>query len=250
MGQPYIKEYTVGFQQTDCFGHLFPSALQSFMIDTGTYHSESLGLSREHLPDGAVWVITDCHVFLDRPIPYRSALRVTTWYRGSSGPRLFRDFRLEADGKPVGGASTSWILFARDTGRILRPRDICSDDLIYRPEEPNLPAPEKFLEPDGLTVAGIHTVGYTDLDVNSHMNNVRYLDLCCDALELSPDSPVFFSKFSIQYIKETLPLETLTLFKAAQPDGRMYVSGKDDGGHQKFRALISLSAPIRHSGII
>jgi len=240
LNRKMTKSYPVGIQNADCYGFLPPSALQTFAMDAATLHSEHMGVARDDLPGDAVWVVTKCRTVLTRPIRCTAALQVSTWYRGSRGAQLIRDFDFYADGERVGQAVTLWIMYDRASGRILRPGEFNQDDRIFVPEEPRPDFVEKLTPPGALTAAGTHTVGYADLDINGHMNNARYIDLCCNALALRPESPVFFHDFAIVYSKESLPGETLTLMKAPAPENGVFVTGLDGEGKPKFSAAIKV----------
>ena len=46
---------------------------------------------------------------------------------------------------------------------------------------------------------------YTDLDANTHVNNARYMDWCCNALGIEEMQHSVISHFVIDYAKEITP---------------------------------------------
>lgn len=74
------------------------------------------------------------------------------------------------------------------------------------------------------TAEGEHTVSYSDLDLNGHTNNSRYVVWAMDCLPKEvTDSPV--KDIYINFVKETLPGDMVQL--CAQNDGSTwYVEGK------------------------
>jgi acyl-ACP thioesterase len=56
------------------------------------------------------------------------------------------------------------------------------------------------------------TVRYTDLDVNGHMNNCRYLDWVADALPGTFHEAHRVSEFTVNYLSEAREGEVLQLF--------------------------------------
>ena len=79
---------------------------------------------------------------------------------------------------------------------------------------------------------------YSDTDVNGHVNNTRYADFACDAVEmedLAPDR--FLAEMQIGYLAECLPGETLLLQVGEQGD-RRYVRGVDKEEKPRFEAAL------------
>ena len=79
---------------------------------------------------------------------------------------------------------------------------------------------------------------YSDTDLNGHVNNTRYADFACDALEmerLGPDR--FLSSMQIGYLAECRPGEELLLWTKEQ-DGTHFVQGMDEGGKSRFEAAL------------
>ena len=70
------------------------------------------------------------------------------------------------------------------------------------------------------------------------MNNTRYADFACDALEmerLGPDR--FLSSMQIGYLAECRPGEELLLWTKEQ-DSAHFVQGMDEGGKSRFEAAL------------
>ena len=70
-----------------------------------------------------------------------------------------------------------------------------------------------------------HKVAYSDVDMNGHTNNARYLVWAMDVLDydFAVNNPV--KDVKINFNNETRPGETVELFKA-ESEGKIYVEGK------------------------
>ena len=96
----------------------------------------------------------------------------------------------------------------------------------------------KLRLPQDLELAGRRKLRYSDTDLNGHVNNTRYADFACDALEmerLGPDR--FLSSMQIGYLAECRPGEELLLWTKEQ-DGTHFVQGMDEGGKSRFEAAL------------
>ena len=79
---------------------------------------------------------------------------------------------------------------------------------------------------------------YSDTDVNGHVNNTRYADFACDAVELDrlPEDQ-FLTEMQIGYLAECRPGEVLDL-EAGSIDSGCYVRGLDRNGKTRFETAM------------
>ena len=96
----------------------------------------------------------------------------------------------------------------------------------------------KLRLPQDLELAGRRKLRYSDTDLNGHVNNTRYADFACDALEMEHLGPGrFLSSMQIGYLAECRPGEELLLWTKEQ-DGAHFVQGMDEGGKSRFEAAL------------
>ena len=82
-------------------------------------------------------------IHFDRLPLMAEKVTLQTWHSGIKGPISTRDYRmLDADGKTIINATSSWALMDFETRRIAKPERI-SDLLSPEPQ-----CPERALEPD------------------------------------------------------------------------------------------------------
>ena len=79
---------------------------------------------------------------------------------------------------------------------------------------------------------------YSDTDINGHVNNTRYADFICDALELErlPENR-FLAEMQIGYLAECRPGEYIDIQQAGTGDSR-FVFGLDEGGKSRFESAL------------
>lgn len=240
MMRSFSKEYLVGAGETDCFNYCRPSAFLNFMQDTATLHAGMIGLSRDTLVKnfGAIWILARCWFRLSEPIHAFETVQVETWHRGLRGVMWYRDFKISINGRHVGDATNAWVLADVETHRARRPVGMEEID-------------EKFANPDrslGITLGKLsckdtlfpcleRTIRYSDLDVNCHLNNVKYADLICDAISLDQRKPCYFRELQINYNGECKAGDTIIL---ASNHESSFVSGCGKDGSDRFTAQFTL----------
>ena len=87
-------------------------------------------------------------------------------------------------------------------------------------------------------------MGYSDTDINGHVNNTRYADFACDALEMEKlEAGTFLSQLQIGYLAECRPGEELRLMAGQEGETR-FVRGMDEDGKSRFEAALIFSKEL------
>jgi acyl-ACP thioesterase len=103
------------------------------------------------------------------------------------------------------------------------------------------PAIPRSLAPQAMANQMLRRVHYTQLDVNGHMNNTRYLDWVEDLLpaEFHREHPV--KEFTICYLNEALEGEEVALNWQLDSEGNLHVhAAESTGGKRVFSAEVLL----------
>ncbi|MCL2748321.1 MAG: thioesterase [Oscillospiraceae bacterium] len=239
----YEKTFRVGAGESDPSSYCRPSALQGFLQETATVHAEILGASREDLLSGAglFWVMVRSWYALSRPLQAGETITVRTWHRGARGAQLYRDYDIVADGVLAGEAVSAWVLVDWETRRIARPSAITALERSKTPHKAKAVLLDKLPPASGLTWVGQRRAVYSDLDVNNHVNNVRYTDYICDALRLENRPGAWMTSLQVGFTAQVLAGETLHLYTGRLSDGRFFISGRDEQEKPRFEAAGRLS---------
>lgn len=176
--------FRVRSYETDPQAHASIPALCNYLQEAAGNHARDLGVSVERLADeNLTWVLSRLHVVLDRQPYWREDVHIHTWPTGENGLFAHRAFLLQtAEGIPWGRATSAWLLMHLTRRRPVRiPRQIKE---IRIPDRPS-PLPEAFdrmTPPESFTTAEPFRVRYSDLDMNEHVNNVRYVEWALESV--------------------------------------------------------------------
>ncbi|MEX0599479.1 MAG: acyl-ACP thioesterase domain-containing protein, partial [Rhodothermales bacterium] len=149
-----------------------------YLQEAAGNHASDLGVSIEHLADrDLTWVLTRLRVEMDRLPDWKDEVVVETWPSGTDRLMATRDFIVrDGRGDDLGRASSAWLLIERTRRRPVRlPEAITTWELPKR---------ERAIDDPPANLPGIGDdaverqvrVRYGDLDVNGHVNNVRYVE--------------------------------------------------------------------------
>ena len=239
----YEREYRVDSRETDPWYNCRPSGVLGFLQEAATAAACALHASRDEMlyKYNAFWMLARVWYRLDEPLKWGDRLRIRTWHRGGRGASSYRDFDLFVNDAPVGEAVSLWVLANAQTHKLVRMAGIeefqgtdggalCKTRLL-----------NKVRMPPDMTCAGTRSFRYSDLDVNGHVNNVRYADIVCDALHLERmGAERFVSSLQVGYQAECRVGETVDLTTGSD-GGAQYVHGADGAGKTRFDAMLTLS---------
>lgn len=209
--------------------------LLDMLQDAAGLHSIEMGASRDDLirVHNSFWMIVRAYYKLYRPLT-AGEIKVRTWHRWAKGILLYRDFDFWINGVYTGEGVQAWIIADCDTKKMLRLTDIT---LIEH--DPGVPEAKdiqlsKLRAPAGEYKSSYYTVTGDDIDVNGHMNNVRYAYVVSQAL-----GGADMTELQINYVNECFEGETLELH--IYSDGsKVFVHGQDFAGNARFEASATL----------
>lgn len=239
MCKTFEKTYPVGAGETDPSGLCRPSALQGFLQDAATIHAEELGIAREDMLEinGCFWILVRAWFSLNRPPAFGETVTIRTWHRGARGAQLYRDFDILAGNERVGEAVTAWVITDWETQHIVRPSRIPGLEKSRFDGAIREKTLGKLTPPETIALAGRREIVYSDLDINRHVNNVRYTDFVCNAIHLERLSGGWLRRLQVNFAAQSVAGEVLALFAGTYPDGQLYVSGRDGAGVVRFEAV-------------
>jgi len=179
-------------------------ALNRYMQESAWKHAEQLGFGYTNLiVKKLTWVLTRMIIQVDKLPLWGETIEVLTWPSGRDDFFAFRDFQFfRADDSEFGRATSSWCVISLQDRR---PQTMDSVALSKYPKVKELmfaDRPEK-IQPLVKAESEWRTfVGYQDLDVNEHVNNVRYLDWITETYPLDFLKTHQLHRLDLNYLAE------------------------------------------------
>ena len=207
MSSVYTETLELRACSCDMSGAWKPSAILETMQETAGVHSRIFGLSRDVMDAmNIAWVLSRLTVRFDRVPVVGETITVETYptpNRHMFFPRthIFRD----DTGAQVGCANSLWVLMDLTERKLTRSDEV----LAHMPDNtgmamlPGMPATVKPLS--GEPVTGEVIPRYSELDMNRHVNNTKYLDWCVNALGVDVMAENCITAFDVNYDAEILP---------------------------------------------
>jgi medium-chain acyl-[acyl-carrier-protein] hydrolase len=223
----FEKEYRVHVYETGPDGKLNLYSLFNYLQDIASDHAIRLGFGRDDLlKANRFWVLSRIYAEIDEWPQWEDSIIVKTWPNGTDKLFALRNFDVSyPDGRHIASATSSWLILDRTTHKVQRPDTILSE--FYSDLNPNQ-SPIRYatkLEPcnDVGNTARLYRINVSDLDVNLHTNNVRYLTWVSDCYNLDFVMKNVPRSAEINYLAESqFDEEVLIKSSEKQIDGYIY----------------------------
>jgi len=208
----------------------------NFLQETASLHAEALGFSKRNFAaegSNISWVLTKLRVRMTRYPQWEESVVVATYPRGGRRITAHRDFELRVGDELVGLATSEWMVIDLSTRKIVPvPPSVYE---LANDEYPPVMGEEAFsrLRWDCRETAGAlrFLACRGDIDLNGHVNNVRYVAWLCEALPFGTsaitDLELVFKSETLagdEVLSEAVEVEPgVWAARIASPDARNHV---------------------------
>ncbi len=225
----YTERKNLSYNELDFKGRWKPDNIFLTIQEAAGIHAERLGVGYGALRQkGIGWVLIRTSLKMDKYPDVHTTVTVTTWPEPEKR-MLFPRFFMFQDGSGnfLGTASTLWALMDIESRTLVVPA--AKGITVQTPTEPplKLELPGKVRMPEGEITESSICPKYSDLDINNHVNNSKYIDWFTDQIPLELHARGFLSEISVSYSKEIRSGSTVKL--AFSRNGNQFrLAGKED----------------------
>lgn len=212
------------------FSHrLFMSHLGNHLLNASDSHANERGFGMTLLnPMHKTWVLSRLAVEMeDMPRQY-SSFFVETWIEGVMRSFINRDYRISSgDGRTFGYARSVWALIDATTRQPEDVLSMCGEGMMGW-GAPDVACPIAKSSRVKMTAGAevVRTIGtfYNDVDVNGHVNSIKYIEHILDLFSLDWHRAHRLQRFDIAYVAESYGGDSLT-FRLEQTGEGEYCIG-------------------------
>ena len=225
----------------DFTGRLTMGVLGNHLLNCAGFHATERGFGIATLNESNyTWVLSRLAIELEEmPLQYES-FSVQTWIENVY--RLFTDRNfaiLNKDGKPIGYARSIWAMISMDTRN---PADLLSlhngsiVDYICQKECP-IEKPGR-IKVNQKELAGEVVNKYSDIDINGHVNSIRYIEHILDLFPLEIFREKRIRRFEMAYNAESYYGDTLAFYKEQVSENEYDIEVKKNGQEVVVRSKV------------
>ncbi|XP_073275362.1 palmitoyl-acyl carrier protein thioesterase, chloroplastic-like [Primulina huaijiensis] len=207
-----IRSYEIGADRTvsveTLMNHLQETALNH--VKTAGLLNDGFGSTPEMCKRNLIWVVAKMQVLVDRYPTWGDVIQVDTWVAASGKNGMRRDWliRDRNTGDVLTRASSQWVMMNKETRRLAKIPDEVRDEIGgYFVDSPPVVDQEtrKLPKLDDTTADYIRTgltPRWTDLDVNQHVNNVKYVGWILESAPLPVVETHELAGITLEYRRE------------------------------------------------
>ena len=238
----YVQDFEITDHAVDRYGRLKPSLILFLAQEAAGHHCKELSVDYDTLARRRLfWAVTRHRVQVSRLPGLGERIRIETWPLPTTRvayPRATEGF--DADGNSLFRLLSVWVIMDMTTRAMILPGK-------SGVEVAGTCFGTELKAPIGLPAAPFdrhtsRTVCFSDLDINGHMNNTRYLDWLCDLLPAAYHRDHPMKAVTICYMHEAREGQNLLLSWTGGDVLRLDGSVPETDAHNGHTRLFSAQA--------
>ena len=206
VAEPFHVDYT---------GHLTIGVLGNHLLNVAGFHSHDRGfgidrLNKEHY----TWVLSRLALEMyDLPMQYES-FTIETWVENVY--RLFTDRNfavLNKEGKAIAYARSVWAMIDTETRKPVDLMAIHDGDIAGYICDKDCPIDKPSrIKVNSKEPVAILPVKYSDMDINGHVNSIRYIEHILDLFPVDAFKEKRGRRVEMAYVAETMATDTMAYY--------------------------------------
>ena len=206
VAEPFHVDYT---------GHLTIGVLGNHLLNVAGFHSHDRGFGIDRLnQEHYTWVLSRLALEMyDLPMQYES-FTIETWVENVY--RLFTDRNfavLNKEGKAIAYARSVWAMIDTETRKPVDLMAIHDGDIAGYICDKDCPIDKPSrIKVNSKEPVAILPVKYSDMDINGHVNSIRYIEHILDLFPVDAFKEKRVRRFEMAYVAETMATDTMAYY--------------------------------------
>jgi acyl-ACP thioesterase len=215
MKNTFSRTFVVSSYDLNPRGKARLTTMANYFQEMAYHHANQLGFGYKDMNRRqTMWVLSRMRIRMDQYPVWDDQVSVETWHKGMDRIFGLRDFRVKNEaGKVLGVASSAWLILDSRTRRPVRPES----DVLHKGRgagsvfETQL---AKIRLPEHMIKNTPREVQFSDLDIVGHVNNVKYMEWCIDAIQSAECMETEIRELEINFMHEAMLGDKITLSTA------------------------------------
>ncbi len=230
----------------DFSNHLFMGHLGNALLNAADFHSNDRNYGMNYLNTiHRTWVLSRLVIEMEKmPLAY-DRFAIETWVEGAMRYFTSRNFAVKSldDSKIYGYGRSVWAMIDTDSRQ---PADIFDvqggliNEYIETEKECPIDKPGRVKMGKDATLVRTIDTHYNDVDVNGHINSVKYIEHILDIFDLDWYRQHRLQRLEVAYVAEAHQGDRLCFWTEQNRDGEYYIkiTKENDIKQEIVRSLI------------
>ena len=225
MSNRFSKEYTINIYDVDSNYRCKYSSLMNYLWDVVISQSDDLGETDHGLINNCVWILLKYDLDIIEYPEFRETITVETDIVGIKKLFGYRSFKVRnSKGRIIiSGLSTAMLIDLDKRRPVKMSPEQCTIYGIEKELEENIPL-DDFMRLENPKHVKDYTTRHSDIDVNRHVNNVKYIEMAVDTLPKAFLAEYEISNIKVLFKKEATDENTLRLLSEVIKEDEKYVT--------------------------
>lgn len=233
-----IHTYDVDFKNQVKISSIF-----NYMQESATNHANHLKIGYANLSkEDLFWVLSRVKIEIINLPKLGDKIRVETWPKRIDKLFVLRDFKFyNSENKIIAKATTAWLIIDSKKMRPKRPKLYIEKLHHFKNEHSLYEVPDKISWTDKTQFLFEKRVSYSDIDINQHMNNVKYVELIMDSFPQDIFKEKEIKEMQINFISECKFEDIIHIFRGVFENNinSFYIEGINNHSDKKvFQSYI------------
>lgn len=235
----YEQDFLVLSNEADIHHRASVFAMGNYLQEMARAHAQELGWGIDLLREkGQFWVSTRLLIEIDEAPEPGDTIHVQTWPKGTDRLFALRDFLISSRNRVIARATSSWALLGLPHRRPVS-LDAMSELMFARKDIHAVERiPDKLPSPSGQVEQFKHDVRYSELDLNGHVNNTRYINWMLDTLPIDFHRDYAVREVQCNYLAEVFPDQTLHILREQQDETSYLFEVQNPDEKALFRGIL------------
>ena len=212
----------------DFSGRMFLGQIGNQMLNAADFHSTDRGFGMKYLMTiNRSWVLSRLAIEMEEMPTQYERYNIETWVESAMKFFTSRNFCVSgSDGRINGYGRSIWALIDTETRQ---PTDIYAidngaiDQWIVADKPCPIEKGGRVKMGDNAKLVRTLDVGYNDIDINGHVNSVKYIEHTLDLWGVDWYRGHYLKRFEIAYVAETHPSDRLSLYREQTAGNECFV---------------------------
>ena len=227
----------------DFSGRLFMGHLGNHMLNAADFHSTDRGFGMRYLLTiQRSWVLSRLAIEMEEMPRMYTKFNVETWVESAMRYFTSRNFRVvDNDGKVYGYGRSIWAMIDTESRQ---PTDLFAIDdgainkWIEKDKECPIDKGGRVKMGDGAELVRTIDTYYNDVDINGHINSVKYIEHVLDLWDLDWYREHAIKRFEIAYVAEAHAGDQLSLYREQTGEQEYCIRICKDGDVETCRSKV------------
>jgi acyl-ACP thioesterase len=213
-------EYLVSFYEVDAKKRILLHSLWKYLQETAWNHANRIGIGYSDLArNDHFWVLSRLSIEMNEYPGWGDKVRVKTWLSGNNRLFAFRDFSIfQKSGRVIGGAKSAWVVLDFNNRKPQRMEPFLEGLNSLQNQHGTESKLDKLPLPAHPGPEVLFTARYSDLDMNQHVNNVRYIEWILDSYPMEINQTHYVTTFEMNFLAESSCGDELSIRSEQQKD--------------------------------